>query len=702
MTPEGIAIALIAAAAVTGVFWTLRLRRILPLELALEGERRSSKDRDAFVRELLEDAAAPTTPQALEEAIQFGAGSLLSRIPGPHLFVWVRRAAFGPTPASEGELACHTGALEGMDSQALRLPEELWDKAFHSPEGAQWRWAPGSWAGLGVLPEGLAREFEKRGLRSLRLTPWGSPGKVWGLLGVLSAAPEGIPVDERRALSQLTAYYGALAQRTVRAWEGDLQRTELDRGLQSTLRRLDDTNLRLIQRAKEIKTLHEVSDVIVGRQGQPDILGAIVSIVAQSLEADVVAFLLLDDLAGELVTQPGAFGLAADEGSLYRISLRNPDASSVRVFQTAQPFLTGDAQSDPDVISHYARLWKCHSLMVVPLRGEGGMIGVMRVGSFKKDAFSQDHLQFVEVIAEEAAVLVESAVLSKQLSEMNLQLTRLHRLKDEFVSTVSHEFKTPLTAIQGFLAVLLEEEVGPLGDEQKRFLRIAKSASERLGALVTDMLDISKLEGGLEMPMAPVALGALAERCVETHRLQAETRGLGLALNLEPRLPNAHGNESWLQHVLENLLSNAIKFTPSGGKVTLTLESKGECLRAAVSDTGVGIPAAEQPRIFEKFFRASNRDSVAAPGTGLGLAICKQVIEKHEGRIWFESEEGRGTCFYFVVSAAKGPPSPGQSRLPSAEGAAVQGTPGKGTAGNGTSAVAAVSKESPGPRDAVQ
>ena len=120
-----------------------------------------------------------------------------------------------------------------------------------------------------------------------------------------------------------------------------------------------------------------------------------------------------------------------------------------------------------------------------------------------------------------------------------------------------------------------------------------------------------------------------------------------------PLLPKVLGHEEWLRQVFDNLISNAVKFTPTGGQVTVGLANRGEGVEAKVEDNGIGIPTGDQERIFEKFFRASNRQSIKAPGTGLGLAICQSILDRHEGRIRLESEPGKGTRFIFVVPAVK-------------------------------------------------
>ncbi|TPW20366.1 MAG: multi-sensor signal transduction histidine kinase, partial [Elusimicrobia bacterium] len=479
-------------------------------------------------------------------------------------------------------------------------------------------------------------------------------GRVWGLLGAAqSEGAEDLLALHAGALDELAAHLDGIAERAPLLWESERSKADLEGGLDATMRRLDETNLQLIRRAREVRTLHEVTDAVSRNPAQTGVLEAIVSIVARSLEADLAAFLLLDDATGELVTQPGAFGLANDEGSLYRISLSNEQSSSVRVFKTGEPFLTADAQNDPKVIAHYARLWRCHSVLAVPLAVEGRRIGVLRVGSFKKNYFTSEHVDFVSLIAEEAAVLVEGAMLSRRLAESNRRLAEMNRIKDDFVSTVSHEFKTPLTSILGFLSVIIDGDSGPLNDEQKRFLGIVRGSAQRLSGLVSDILDLSKLEGGMEMEAVSLDLGALARRAIEECDWKAAEKGVKLTLEASEQLPNVSGSERWLGVVVENLLTNAVKFSRQGGTVALRLAHKGEGVQVSVADAGIGIPEADQARIFEKFFRASNRDATGAPGTGLGLAICRHIVNRHGGRIWFESEEGRGTTFHFVVPTAK-------------------------------------------------
>ncbi len=167
------------------------------------------------------------------------------------------------------------------------------------------------------------------------------------------------------------------------------------------------------------------------------------------------------------------------------------------------------------------------------------------------------------------------------------------------------------------------------------------------------MLDISRLEGGLDLEMIPVELESSARASMEAHRWDAESREVELVLDAAGKIPSVIGNAEWLRQAFDNLISNSLKFTPKGGTVTVSIANSGEGVKASVADTGIGIPQADVERIFERFYRASNRSKVNAPGTGLGLAICRSIVDKHEGRVWVESEVGKGTTFFFVIPVAK-------------------------------------------------
>jgi two-component system phosphate regulon sensor histidine kinase PhoR len=232
------------------------------------------------------------------------------------------------------------------------------------------------------------------------------------------------------------------------------------------------------------------------------------------------------------------------------------------------------------------------------------------------------------------------------------ELRRLERIRRDFVANVSHEFKTPLTAIQGFAETLLG---GALEDEvnNRRFVTIIRDHSQRLARLTDDLLTLSRIEAGkMEFEFQPIPIADLVAPCVETSRLQADAKQLSVEMDNPLDLPPIRADLSRLRQVLQNLLDNAVQYTPPGGHIRVTAEVKDQRAIVTVADTGIGIPQSDQERIFERFYRVDAARSREAGGTGLGLAIAKHIVEAHGGRLWVESTIGQGSLFHFSVPVA--------------------------------------------------
>ena len=228
-------------------------------------------------------------------------------------------------------------------------------------------------------------------------------------------------------------------------------------------------------------------------------------------------------------------------------------------------------------------------------------------------------------------------------------LRKLERVRRDFVANVSHEFKTPLTAIQGFAETLLG---GAIDDPQNRgrFLEIILEHSRRLARLTDDLLKLSQMDADrLELDVRGVEVAQLVESCVETSQHRAVERNLRISVELTGGLPNVAGDRRRLAEVLQNLLDNAIQYTLPGGQIRVTALVVDDDVVFTVSDTGIGIPKADQPRIFERFYRVDVARSREAGGTGLGLAIAKHLVEVHGGRLWVDSEIGQGSHFHFSI-----------------------------------------------------
>jgi signal transduction histidine kinase len=242
----------------------------------------------------------------------------------------------------------------------------------------------------------------------------------------------------------------------------------------------------------------------------------------------------------------------------------------------------------------------------------------------------------------ERTARAEAESIQRLLAEQNERLRDVDRMKDEFVSLVSHELRTPLTSIRGYLELLLDEG-GDLTPEQERFLKVVDRNSQRLLELVGDLLLLAQIDAGkFEIEFDEVDLARVVNESVEACRPLAESRKVSLAASICTLRPLL-GDRARLAQVLDNLISNAVKFTPARGRVEVRVSSDGRRAVVEVEDTGLGISAEEQPRLFERFFRSSQATANAIPGTGLGLTITKAIVERHHGRITLESQEHVGT-----------------------------------------------------------
>ncbi len=228
-------------------------------------------------------------------------------------------------------------------------------------------------------------------------------------------------------------------------------------------------------------------------------------------------------------------------------------------------------------------------------------------------------------------------------------LKELDRIKSEFVATVSHDLRSPLTAILGYIELI--GRVGPVTEQQREFIRRVQLSVEQITNLVTALLDLGRIESGLDNAKEHTPLGVLAGYAVDSLRSAAEVKGIRLETDLPLELPPVYGVPVRLRQVVSNLLENAIKYTPGGGKVRVEASAEGGQVVLRVSDTGVGIPPADQPYLFDKFFRASNVPAEVA-GAGLGLSIVRSIVESHNGRIWVDSKINEGTTFVVVLPAA--------------------------------------------------
>ena len=263
------------------------------------------------------------------------------------------------------------------------------------------------------------------------------------------------------------------------------------------------------------------------------------------------------------------------------------------------------------------------------------------------------------------AVVVFSDVSTRRLADLALRAAvsrerevadRQRQLDDargDFVATVSHELRTPLTSIAGYVEMLLDGDAGPLADTQTAMLRVVESGTRRLLSLVEDLLTVSRMRAGtFALHRRPLDVRALLDGALEAQRPAVAARRHRLDVDLAVGGAVLLGDADRLGQVIANLLDNAVKFTPDGGRVGLRAALDGDELRIDVADTGIGVPPADQARLFERFFRSSNAAEQSVQGSGLGLSIVKRIVELHGGTVGVESTEGAGSCFTVTLPLA--------------------------------------------------
>jgi signal transduction histidine kinase len=233
----------------------------------------------------------------------------------------------------------------------------------------------------------------------------------------------------------------------------------------------------------------------------------------------------------------------------------------------------------------------------------------------------------------------------------NKRLVESDRLKDEFVALISHDLRTPLTSIMGYVELALED-VGPaLDDERRGYLEVVSRSSERLLRLVDDLLFVARLQAGrLVLTRSQLDLAVIAAQAVEEARPRAEGKQLGLVFSGTGEVP-LEGDRGRLFQLLDNLISNAIKFTPEGGQIEVSARATPDGGVLEVSDTGIGLASGEAEQVFERFFRSSRVVAQQVPGTGLGLFISRAIVEAHGGTIAAASRNGGGTAFRVALPA---------------------------------------------------
>jgi len=237
----------------------------------------------------------------------------------------------------------------------------------------------------------------------------------------------------------------------------------------------------------------------------------------------------------------------------------------------------------------------------------------------------------------------------ESLKEANELLIQKDRVKSEYVMRVSHDIKEHLAAISSCIAPVTRGILGPLNEKQLDLLRVGETRTGKLLFFVKALLEITRIKLSREIKMDYYSFVEAVNDAISFISPRAQEKRISIHLTIQPGIDKVWGTKEYIQEVIANLLANAVKYTLPDGRVDIRAEKRGSKILVTIKDTGIGIPKKELPKIFEEFYRASNARKVERDGTGLGLSIAKQVIERHGGKIWVESEEGKGTAFFLTL-----------------------------------------------------
>jgi signal transduction histidine kinase len=410
----------------------------------------------------------------------------------------------------------------------------------------------------------------------------------------------------------------------------------------------------LTRSVQELKALGEVSQAVSSTLDLETVLDTIVTRAAQLSGTHGGVIYEYDEATGTFHLR--AAHRLEDElvEALRREPLRLGEGATGQAAATRAPFQVTNLLDEKEytltrVRSILAQLGY-RSILAVPLIFEQRILGALVVHRQETGAFAPEVVNLLQTFAAQSAFAIQNARLFREIEDKSRQLEAASRHKSEFLANMSHELRTPLNAITGFSEVLLERMFGEINPKQTEYLQDILSSGRHLLSLINDILDLSKIEAGrMELTLARFHLPLALENAITLVKERAARHGIGLDIDVDPALGEVVGDERKIKQVLLNLLSNAVKFTPEGGRIGVKAALTDSTVEISVSDTGIGIAPKDQEAIFEEFRQVGGDEARKVEGTGLGLTLTKKFVEMHGGRIWVESELGKGSTFRFTL-----------------------------------------------------
>jgi signal transduction histidine kinase len=356
-------------------------------------------------------------------------------------------------------------------------------------------------------------------------------------------------------------------------------------------------------------------------------------------------------------SEGGKYVWSASHGfsSEYLDYMRNRQLAPERGTATGRAALEGKIVHIPDVFKDSEYTWwesqkvgHFRAVLAVPLMREGSPIGVLGLTRLEPQPFTEKQIELVTTFADQAVIAIENVRLFNEIEDKSRQLEEASQHKSQFLANMSHELRTPLNAILGYTELMADGAYGEPSEKMLGILKRLEANGRHLLGLINDVLDLSKIEAGqLVLELSDYSVHDIAQTVRSTLEPLAMDKKLGFKVEVAPQLPSGRG-ERRLTQVLINLVGNAIKFTDAG-EVAIKAEANNGSFYVSVRDTGPGISAADQAKLFQEFQQADNAITRKKGGTGLGLAISKRIIEMHGGKIWVESQPGQGSTFAFTL-----------------------------------------------------
>ena len=417
--------------------------------------------------------------------------------------------------------------------------------------------------------------------------------------------------------------------------------TLINADLRSTLRR----------QRQELEGLQRLSKLLTSAETVDHAVGESIRIVCDLLECSQMAILLYDEEKDALIGHPPVVGMDEEKIKALAISLAEPSLIAT-VHRTGTPLVSNDAADDKWVDPNLRDDFGIESLLVAPLSTGPHPIGVLLAINSRKGSFEEGDVRFTSLLGSRIAAVIESSTARERERALMQRLWEADRTKTEFVSMLAHELRGPMTTILGFSQTLSHQWEMVPDDKRQHFLDIITKETGRLSRLVADLLDVSRMEAGnLRYDLVPMALDDLVATVLEVHT--SLHRDHEIVQAIPENLPKVMGDRDRVRQVLINLLTNATHYSPEGTKIKLAIapSEDGREVTVSVTDQGIGIAPQDVDKVFSKFVMLP-KPTWVKKGTGLGLYITKGIVDAHGGRIWIDSEPGKGATFNFTLSVA--------------------------------------------------